>query len=99
MSVYLVAQLRIHDREEYARYEEKFMEVFNKYDGELLSVDEAPEVLEGEWAATRSVLIRFPTAQAAKAWMFSEEYRAIAKHRLAASTANSFLVQGLTPET
>ena len=35
------------------------MEIFERHDGEMLAV-EAPEVLEGEWPVTRTVLIRFP---------------------------------------
>ena len=53
MSVFVIAEISIRDRETYGRYEEGFMEVFSRYEGEVLSVDEAPAVLEGEWQATR----------------------------------------------
>lgn len=94
MSVYLIAQLTINDREEYSQYEQGFMDVFAKFEGELLSVDEAPTVIEGEWTATRSVLIRFPTAHAAAAWYNSEDYQSIARHRWAASSGNIIMVNG-----
>ena len=83
------------DREEYGKYEEGFMEIFDKYEGELLSVDENPEVMEGSWAATRSVLASFPSAEAAKAWYESDEYQTLAQHRFAASSANLIMVPKL----
>ncbi|WOE75848.1 DUF1330 domain-containing protein [Alterisphingorhabdus coralli] len=98
MSVYVIAHLTIHDRDRYNRYQDGFMEVFEKFDGTMLSVDEEPMVLDGEFTATRSVLIEFPSKGQAMAWMTSPEYQEIAKHRVAASTANSILVQGLDPE-
>jgi uncharacterized protein (DUF1330 family) len=36
------------------------MEIFSKYAGRVLSVDEAPTVLEGQWSFTRTVLLDFP---------------------------------------
>ena len=59
MSIYLIAQLDIHDRATYAKYASAFMEIFNRYGGKLLSVEEAPEVLAGEWSCTRTVLSSF----------------------------------------
>ncbi len=67
MSVYLVAQINIHDRDRYAQYEAGFMDVFAQYGGEILAIDEAPAVLEGQWSCTRTVLIRFADDAAARA--------------------------------
>jgi uncharacterized protein (DUF1330 family) len=61
----------------------------------MLSVDEAPTVLAGDWDDTRSVIIEFPSKESALAWMTSADYQAIAKHRNAGSTVNSILVQGI----
>ena len=97
MSVFVIAQILIHDREEYEKYEAGFMPVWDNYEGKLLSVDEDPAVLEGEFDATRSVLLEFPSRQAAMAWMMSPEYQEIAKHRHAASITNSIMVQSGVP--
>ena len=94
MPVYLVAQLNIHDRETYARYGSAFMDILNPYGGKLLSVEEAPEVLEGEWGYTRTVLLEFPSEAQAHAWYGSADYQAIAQHRRAASVANVVLIGG-----
>ena len=95
MTVYIIAKFTIHDRSQYDLYESGFSEVFAKFDGKMLSVDEEPMVLAGDWNATRSVIIEFPSQKSALAWMSSDEYQAIAKHRNAGSTVTSILVKGL----
>jgi uncharacterized protein (DUF1330 family) len=99
MTTYVTAQITIHDREKYAQYEEGFMEVFSRYDGKMLAVDEAPKVWEGQWSYTRTVLIEFPSAQSAEAWYGSAEYQQLATHRWAASAANIALLEGVVPPT
>ena len=95
MTVYIIAKFTIHDRSEYDIYESGFAEVFAKFDGKMLSVDEEPLVLSGDWQATRSVIIEFPSKESALTWMTSDEYQAIATHRNARSTVTSILVKGL----
>ena len=95
MTAYVLAQINIHDRSRYGDYETGFMAIFAKYQGNLLSVDEAPEVLEGEWPYTRTVLIGFPSSQDAKDWFMSEDYQELAKHRHAAAQSHCVIVQGL----
>jgi uncharacterized protein (DUF1330 family) len=95
MPVYVVAELTIADRAEYARYEAGFMPIWQQYRGELLAVDEQPTVLEGEWRHTRTVLLRFPDAAEAERWYRSPEYQALAQHRWRASHGNVALLSGL----
>lgn len=95
MAVYIIAQISIHDRSEYDRYQEGFPEVFARYAGELLVVSENATVVEGEWPFTRTVLIRFPSEAEARRWYESPEYQRIARHRIRASTTNAVLVEAL----
>ena len=95
MSVYLVAKLKIQNRETYSQYEAGFMEIFNRYSGKLLSVEEAPEILEGDWAVTRTALIEFPSRDDAMSWWHSEEYQALAQYRRDASDGNIVMLDGL----
>jgi uncharacterized protein (DUF1330 family) len=94
MTVYIVAQIRIHDRTRYEAYAAAFMPVLIQYGGRLLAADEAPAVVEGDWGGQKLNIIGFPDEQAARRWMESEEYRAIAVDRLAASDGVVLLVQG-----
>jgi uncharacterized protein (DUF1330 family) len=93
MTVYILSRLTIHDRAEYDKYENQFEEVFANFNGKLLSVDEEPLVLAGEWEATRSVLMEFPSKEDAFTWMQSDAYQRISKHRNAGSTLSSILVK------
>jgi uncharacterized protein (DUF1330 family) len=95
MPVYVVAEVTIADREEYARYEAGFLPIWQQYRGELLAVEEQPRVIEGAWPHTRTVLLRFPDAAEAERWYQSPEYQALAQHRWRASRANIALLSGL----
>lgn len=97
MAVYMISRMTIHDRAEYDKYEERFMDIFDKFDGKLLSVDEEPQVVAGEWKATRSVLMEFSTKSQLFAWLTSPEYQEIGKYRDAGSTADAIIVKGLEP--
>ncbi|MFT5561998.1 MAG: hypothetical protein ACJA0W_002983 [Candidatus Azotimanducaceae bacterium] len=95
MTHYMIAQIDIVDRESYAKYEAGFMEIFARYDGTMLAVDEDPKLLEGGWPYTRTVLIAFPSEVQALDWYQSDEYQALAQHRFASSGANISLIKGL----
>ena len=95
MPVYIIAQIGIHDRAEYDKYSDGFLDVFAKYQGELLVVSEDPVVVEGEWPYTRTVMIRFPSPDEARSWYESPEYQAIAQHRFRAAKTNAVIVEEL----
>lgn len=95
MPVYVVAEITIADRGEYAKYEAGFLPIWQRFRGELLAVDERPSVIEGEWPHTRTVLLRFPDAAEVERWYRSPEYQALARHRWNASRANVALLNGL----
>lgn len=95
MTVYLVGHIDITDPETYAGYEEGFREIFERYDGEFLAVDDDPLMLEGDKRHTRSVLVRFPDRVGALAWFESDEYQELAAIRWRASTAEISLIEGV----
>jgi uncharacterized protein (DUF1330 family) len=99
MTVYALAQLRIHDRGRYERYMNNFVarftEVFGKFGGKMLAADDAPRVLEGEWwDRNKVVLMEFPDADAFTAWAASPEYNEIAVDRKAGAEAVVLLIRG-----
>jgi uncharacterized protein (DUF1330 family) len=93
-SAYFVAQITIHDEREYGKYLAACDRVLQKFNGEYLAVDTAPQVLEGEWSHGRIVLIRFPGEEELKKWYVSTEYQEILKFRLGGARCNSLLVHG-----
>ncbi|MBN2613247.1 MAG: DUF1330 domain-containing protein [Bacteroidales bacterium] len=95
MPYYFIAQIKIHDEEDYQKYIERAGSVFSKYNGEYLAVDDKPSVLEGIWDYTRTVIIRFNSKIDFELWYNSEEYREIRKYRLNAARCDTILVKGL----
>ena len=94
MSCYFIARIKIHDRTEYQRYLDGFDDVFAGTGGEVLVVDDQARLLEGENRFGRTVVIRFPSEAAARAWYESNGYQQLANHRRQASTADIILVTG-----
>jgi uncharacterized protein (DUF1330 family) len=92
--VYAIAQLRIHDRATYERYQGRFMGVMKKFRGRVLAADESPQVVEGSWDRQKVVLLEFPDEPAFREWAESPEYLEIAKDRKAGSDAVVLLVKG-----
>jgi uncharacterized protein (DUF1330 family) len=95
MTYYFVAQIRINNPAEYQKYLDRVDEIFERYNGEYLAVDEAPSLLEGNWNYSKSVLIKFNSKEDFENWYFSGDYQEILKHRLSASDCDSILIKGL----
>ena len=95
MTVYVIAQLSIHDRGRYDRYVAGFMPVLIRYGGRLLAADETPETLEGAWTGDKVVVIAFPDRAAADRWRTSADYREISRDREAATEGSVLLVHGI----
>ena len=96
MNAYIIGTINIKDPAEYKLYIDGFYEIFSKYEGEMLVVEEEPEVLEGKWPFTRTVVIRFKDEAEAKRWYESDEYQKHAQHRFKAATSNVILAEGRT---
>jgi uncharacterized protein (DUF1330 family) len=92
MSCYFIAQINIHDQEEYKRYLDRFDEVFEKFQGEIIIVEEKPTILEGQWDYSRIVIFRFPSEEEANRWYYSIEYQSIIEFRLNASDGTVLFV-------
>lgn len=96
MKVYFIAQIQINNNITYQKYLDSAGEIFKKYNGKYLAVDDSPMCLEGFWEEARIVIIEFPSKKEMKAWYCSDEYQIILKHRLKAAECNSILVNGLS---
>ena len=93
MSVYVVVQLEMHNREIYDRYQSNFFDVFIKYKGKLLASDEKPKVVEGSWDMDKVVIMNFPDSESFMNWANSPEYLKISEDRKAGATATVLLVE------
>ena len=98
ISAYFIANISIHDQAEYDKYLYSVDEVFAKFNGKYLAIDEHPTVLEGAWNYTKVVLIEFPSEKELRNWYESEEYQKILKYRLSGALCDSLLVKGRTQD-
>ncbi len=94
MSVYFIAQIQISDEAVYQKYLNSASDIFKKYKGKYLAVDDMPICLEGFWDEARIVLIEFPSTEDFNDWYYSDEYQKILKHRLKGAMCNSILISG-----
>jgi uncharacterized protein (DUF1330 family) len=94
LTVYVIVQLKMTDRAAYDRYQARFFDVFKKFNGTLLSADEKPAVVEGEWDRDKVVLMSFPDEAAFRAWADSPEYLEISKDRKAGADGIVLLAKG-----
>jgi uncharacterized protein (DUF1330 family) len=60
----------------------------------VLSVDTKPEVLEGQWHGSQTVVMEFESVDAAKEWYYSDAYQEAAKLRQGAAECNGVIVSG-----
>jgi uncharacterized protein (DUF1330 family) len=93
MSVFVIAQISIYDRDAYEKYQSRFLDVFKKFKGTLLAADENPKTVEGVWNFEKVILIQFPDEDDFRDWAFSPEYLEIAKDRHAGSNGTVLLVK------
>ena len=75
MPAYLVVDTDIQNADEYEKYKALAKPIAEKYGGVYRVRGGAMDLLESElWTPTRMVIVEFPDAQAARAFVDSEEY-------------------------
>ena len=94
MSYYFVTNIKIKDKPEYQKYIDRVDDVFSKFKGRYLAVDDNPKIVEGKWEYSRVVVIEFATEHDFNIWYNSKEYQEILKHRMSASTSDGILIKG-----
>ncbi|MGZ3172966.1 MAG: DUF1330 domain-containing protein [Croceibacterium sp.] len=98
MSAYFIARYNVTNPEGFAAYRPAVMPTFEGHDVEFLSVDPAGDVLEGSPPQV-TVVLKFPSKEAALGWYNSPEYQAIKHHRTDNSEGDAILVEGFSPPT
>lgn len=96
---YMLANLVIHDVDEYRKYEKGFFPILKRFGGEFLTYDDSSLTLEGTTPPEgRLILFKFPSAEVAQAWYDDPEYQALSEHRRAGTTITCLtLIHGLPP--
>jgi uncharacterized protein (DUF1330 family) len=94
MSAYFIVQLNMKNEEIYKKYLEECDQVFEKYRGKYLAVDDKYRVVEGTVDYSRIVIISFENEDDFSEWYYSDDYQRIVKYRLSGAECNSVLVHG-----
>ena len=82
------------DKDEMATYSKEVPATFAGHEFKVLALYRAHEDLEGV-ATEGSVILEFPSIEAAKAWYNSPAYRKVREHRFKGGTYRVTLIEGV----
>ena len=98
VTVYIIANLQIHDADRYREYEKGFFPILKKHRGEFITFDDNIINVEGDKPMEgRIILFSFPSAKHSDEWYASLEYQELSEHRRASVTTTLTRVSGLPP--
>ena len=95
MSAYVFSNVTVTDPVQYEAYKKLSTRAIEAYGAEICVRGGAVEVVEGDWQPDRIVLLKFPTREAAFAFVRSAEYAAAREARQGAATMRMVVVDGV----
>ncbi len=94
MSAYIIADISVHDLEQYKEYVALAPGFVEKHQGKYMVRGGETDVVEGNWRPQRLVVVEFPSKEHAHAFLQDPDYQSIAALRHAATTSNLLVVEG-----
>jgi len=94
MTAYLIAVETVHDEAMFAEYRKQVVATVEAFGGRFIARGGKLTVLEGEWQHPRTVIIEFPTREAAEGWYKSPDYQKIIGLRLKSTSGNLVILDG-----
>ena len=95
MTYVIVTIDAIKDNVAFQQYAKLVKPMIERNGGRYLAIDKAPEKRDGKWPFVRTVIVGFPSLEAAHAWYDSPEYREIIPLRQRAIATNIAMVRDL----
>ena len=95
MAAYFIAQYVVHDPTLYREYQVAAGPTIQASGGEVVAFDVAAETIEGTPPGPQTVIVRFESPEAARAWYQSPAYQAVVGKRLAATTGFAVISQSM----
>ncbi len=95
MAAYFIAQYVVNDPDLYREYQAGAGPTIQASGAELVAFDVAAETVEGTPPGPQTVVIKFESTEAAKAWYNSPEYQAVVGKRLAATKGFAVISQSM----
>ena len=94
-SAYILANVDVRDPAAYEEYKRLSTIAMKAHGAEVCVRGGATEVLEGDWAPHRVVLLKFPSRVQAKKFYDSTEYQAAKKAREGIAVMRMVLIDGV----
>jgi uncharacterized protein (DUF1330 family) len=95
MAAYFIAQYVVNDPKLYREYQAGAGPTIQAAGGEIVAFDIATETIEGTPPGPVTVIVKFESTQAAKAWYGSPAYQAALGKRLAATKGFAVIAQSM----
>jgi uncharacterized protein (DUF1330 family) len=93
-SAYIIANVDVTDPVQYEEYKKLSSIAMKAHGAEVCIRGGKVEVLEGDWAPQRFVMLKFASVEKAKAFYDSAEYGAARKARAGAAVMRMIVVEG-----
>ena len=97
MSVYMIIDSKVKDKEKYRQYIEQVSPIVTLFGGHYHVRGENIKAF-GSWKPERIIIIEFPSEHHVQDWLASAEYKAIAPLREAGADTQAILVDGYRDE-
>ena len=94
-SAYIIANVEVTNPVQYEDYKKWSTEAMKAHGAEVCVRGGKVEVLEGDWAPQRIVILKFPSVEAAKKFNESPEYGKARASRQGAASLRMIVVEGL----
>ncbi len=94
-SAYIIAHITVTNPQQYEEYKKLSTIAMQTYGAQVCVRGGKVEVLEGDWAPTRVVVLKFPSLDAAQKYNASVEYTAARNARQGAAVMNMIAVEGV----
>ena len=66
LKAFVIVQIVVNDWDGYRQYGSAgHQEIFDRFSGKVIGIDENVEIIEGSWPFTRTILIEFPSKELA----------------------------------
>jgi len=95
MTAFVILDIEVTDADGYAKYKELAPPSVALYGGKYIARGGKTETLEGDWQPSRLVILEFPSADQARAWLNSPEYAPARALRHQYAHTQSVLIEGL----
>lgn len=97
MAAYIYGNIEITDPALYEQYRAEVPAVIAAHGGRYLVRGGATEILEGQAAVVRQVILEFPDMASLKGFYFSPEYQRLVAIRQRASRGHLLAIEGMPP--